>query len=119
MLHGYRDGGRCAPLVGKPTANSAVNGAFDPTSGTKRKAALVLHGYRDGGRYAPLVAGTTANSAYGAFDPLIRLRKEKEHPFGCSFSFGADTGIRTRDLVLTKDVLYLLSHISIRYVIII
>ena len=27
--------------------------------------------------------------------------------------FGADTGIRTRDLVLTKDVLYLLSHISI------
>lgn len=30
------------------------------------------------------------------------------------FIFGADTGIRTRDLVLTKDVLYLLSHISKR-----
>ena len=27
--------------------------------------------------------------------------------------FGADSGIWTRDLVLTKDVLYLLSHISI------
>ncbi len=30
----------------------------------------------------------------------------------CAFLCGADTGIRTRDLVLTKDVLYLLSHIS-------
>ena len=27
---------------------------------------------------------------------------------------GADSGIRTRDLVLTKDVLYLLSHISLQ-----
>ena len=27
--------------------------------------------------------------------------------------FGADVGIRTRDLILTKDVLYLLSYISV------
>ena len=44
---------------------------------------------------------------------LAQLRKEERHPFGFLSSFGADTGIRTRDLVLTKDVLYLLSHISI------
>ena len=31
----------------------------------------------------------------------------------CASLYGADNGIRTRDLVLTKDVLYLLSHISI------
>ena len=49
----------------------------------------------------------------GTFYPLPGLRKEERHPFGFLSSFGADTGIRTRDLVLTKDVLYLLSHISI------
>ena len=49
----------------------------------------------------------------GTFYPLPGLRKEERHPFRCLSSFGADTGIRTRDLVLTKDVLYLLSHISI------
>ena len=46
-----------------------------------------------------------------ALNPLTKLRKEK-YPINGYFSFGADTGIRTRDLVLTKDVLYLLSHIS-------
>ncbi len=37
--------------------------------------------------------------------PLIRT--EVTNPFN-----GADIGIRTRDLILTKDVLYLLSYIS-------
>mgnify|MGYP007081755293 CR=1 FL=1 len=67
----------------------------------------------------PWSAKPTANSAYGAFNPLIGLQKEKRYSLSTAFLFGADTGIRTRDLVLTKDVLYLLSHISIRYVIII
>ena len=37
---------------------------------------------------------------------------KKEHQISWCSVIGADSGIRTRDLVLTKDVLYLLSHIS-------
>ena len=33
--------------------------------------------------------------------------------YQCGLSYGADNGIRTRDLVLTKDALCLLSYISI------
>ena len=41
-----------------------------------------------------------------------RPAPKKDNPIlGLSF-FGADNQIRTGDLVLTKDVLYLLSHIS-------
>ena len=41
-----------------------------------------------------------------------RPARKKDSPvLGLSF-FGADNQIRTGDLVLTKDVLYLLSHIS-------
>jgi hypothetical protein len=49
---------------------------------------------------------------------ILRTRKEhKNRPDGlCKpfsrFSFGADDETRTRDLILTKDVLYLLSYIS-------
>ena len=39
------------------------------------------------------------------------MKKRNTKFFGVP-QIGADSGIRTRDLVLTKDVLYLLSHIS-------
>ena len=46
-------------------------------------------------------------------DKVAFLFKEKEKA-QCFLivPFGADDGTRTRDLVLTKDVLYRLSHIS-------
>ena len=40
-------------------------------------------------------------------------RKSRHSKMRCLPFSGADNGIRTRDLVLTKDVLCLLSHISV------
>ena len=40
-------------------------------------------------------------------------RNQKRTPRKVSFAFGAATRIRTGDLILTKDVLYQLSHSSI------
>ena len=40
-------------------------------------------------------------------------RNQKRTPKKVSFAFGAATRIRTGDLILTKDVLYQLSHSSI------
>ena len=40
------------------------------------------------------------------------LIKEEAAPLGGFFLYGADSQIRTGDLILTKDALYLLSYIS-------
>ena len=55
-----------------------------------------------------------ASSPFGFGNPLLVLSsisKTKKHPQGVLF--GAATRIRTGDLILTKDVLYQLSHSSV------
>lgn len=62
---------------------------------------------------------TTALNASGDVCQLFSVchlnhadtQQKKSHAFAHDF-YGADNQIRTGDLVLTKDVLYLLSHIS-------
>ena len=44
--------------------------------------------------------------------PANFSRKTKEKPAISDWFYGADTRIRTGDLILTKDALYLLSYIS-------
>ena len=41
------------------------------------------------------------------------VEPKRAPPIGSAFGFGAATQIRTGDLILTKDVLYQLSHSSI------
>ena len=91
---------------------------ISPVSGQKKSGVL---GYTDTGMAVatlPWSASRPRTAPIGAFD-LLTGSKRKAVLVEYRFSFGADTGIRTRDLVLTKDVLYLLSHISTRYVVII
>ena len=45
---------------------------------------------------------------------LLNTNKEPRKPYNLRGSCGADDAIRTRDLILTKDVLYRLSYISAR-----
>ena len=46
---------------------------------------------------------------------MSTITKKKTSPFGLASFFGAATQIRTGDLILTKDALYLLSYSSKLY----
>ena len=51
--------------------------------------------------------------ANGSFESGSSDQNKKAHPYGWAFCFGAASQIRTGDLILTKDALYLLSYSSI------